>query len=413
MSSSTTLTLSRKTTIYETLLFRVFDQMPKGKMHVQLPDGRSFYFGDSDEVRANIHVNSPTFFMKCILYGDIGFAESYLDGDWHTNNIADVVTWFVLNLNSNTIMTGKGLRKLTGNLFKFVNRVYHARRKNTIEGSRKNISEHYDLGNDFYQLFLDKTMTYSSAIFTSPDQSLEDAQSEKYDRLCRTLKIKPEDHVLEIGSGWGGFAVHAAKNYGCKITTVTISNEQFNYAKQRFANESLQDKIEILLQDYRTLQGKFDKIVSIEMLEAVGHKYLPVYFSKCNELLKEDGSLALQVITSSDKRYEEFRKEVDFIQKHIFPGSQTPSIAAIHNAVNKTTDFNLFDVKDIGLHYAKTLRLWFEVFNQKLDAVKKLGMDERFIRKWNYYLQYCETLFQQRHISVMQIVYSRPNNPKL
>jgi cyclopropane-fatty-acyl-phospholipid synthase len=408
--NSSVLTLSQRFSVYETIIVKLFNQLPNGTLSMQCADGRELRFGNGNEVHANIRITNDDFFTKCVLHGDIGFAESYMDGDWHTTSIADVVTWFILNLEHNPWMSGKGLKRFTGNFMRGVNKLYHAARKNTIAGSRKNISEHYDLGNDFYGLFLDKTMTYSSAIFSSPDQSLEDAQFEKYDRLCRTLKLKPTDHLLEIGSGWGGMAAHAAKNYGCRITTVTISEEQYKYAKDRFVREGLDGQIEILLQDYRLIEGTFDKIVSIEMLEAVGHEYLPQYFKKCNGLLKPGGCIALQVITSRDKRYDEFRKDVDFIQKHIFPGSQTPSLSAIHNAVTKATEMTLFDLKDIGLDYARTLRLWFDAFNHKIDEVKKLGMNEQFIRKWNYYLQYCEAAFQQRHISVVQLVYAQPGN---
>jgi len=408
--SSATLTLTKRLSFYESVFVNLFSQMKKGTLQVQGLDGREFYFGEGNEVKASIRITDSSFFTKCALYGDIGFAESYLDGDWHTDSIANVVTWFVINLNSNPVLTGSGLRRYSSNFLKLINKIYHATRENTITGSKKNISEHYDLGNDFYKLFLDSSMTYSSGIFKSNDSSLVEAQVEKYDRLCRNLKLKSTDHILEIGSGWGGFAVHAVKNYGCKVTTVTISEEQFSYAKALFEKEKLSDRIEIILQDYRTITGRYDKIVSIEMLEAVGHKYLPVFFAKCNKLLKEDGSMALQVITSHDKRYAEFREDVDFIQKHIFPGSQTPSLAAIHAAVNKSSDLGLFDMKDIGIHYAKTLRLWFDAFNEKLADVKKLGMDDRFIRKWNYYLQYCEAIFRQRHISVVQLIYTRPNN---
>ena len=411
--SSSSLTITHKFSLYETLLFRVLGKLEKGQLQIDLPDGHAVYFGSGNEVKALVRVKNNDFFTKCVLYGDIGFAESYLDGDWATDSIANIVTWFILNIDQNSVLAGRGLKKYMSNAFKFVNRIYHNRRKNTIAGSKRNISAHYDLGNDFYSLFLDKTMTYSSAIFTSADQSLEDAQFEKYDRLCRTLKLKPQDNVLEIGSGWGGLALHAAKYYGCHVTTITISEEQFKYAKTRFEREGFAEKIDIRMQDYRTLEGTFDKIISIEMLEAVGHEFLPVYFKKVDELLNKDGSIALQVITSRDKRYKEFRNDVDFIQKHIFPGSQTPSVAAIHGAVSSVSDLNLFDAKDIGLDYARTLRHWYDGFNRKLEEVRALGMDDYFIRKWNYYLQYCEAAFQTRHITVMKMVYTRPNNPKL
>jgi len=406
--SSTTITLTRRFSLYETIFLRIFDKMPYGKLQVELPDGRKYFFGNGEGQRASIRVNNNEFFSKCALYGDIGFAESYMAGDWNTDSIADVISWFILNIEYCAVLTGRGVRKYASNLLHGANKLYHLPRKNTVEGSRKNISEHYDLGNDFYSLFLDNTMTYSSAIFRDGETSLEGAQCEKYDRLCRNLSLKPTDHLLEIGSGWGGMAIHAAKNYGCRVTTVTISAEQFKFAKERITNEGLDQLIDIRLQDYRHITGSFDKIVSIEMLEAVGHEYIPGYFEKCNELLKTNGAMAIQVITSQDKRYHEFRKSVDFIQKHIFPGSQTPSIAYIQKCVNKTTDWNLHDVKDLGLDYARTLRLWFDAFNAKLTEVKRLGMDETFIRKWNYYLQYCEAAFSTTHISVKQLVYVRP-----
>lgn len=408
--NSSALTLSRKLSVSELLIIKLFNKLPNGSLRMEWPDGSDCYFGNGQGVRATIRITNNDFFLKCVLYGDIGFAESYMDGDWHTNSIADIVSWFIINLNHNPILAGKGLKRLTGNFMRMANKLYHFSRKNTLEGSSRNISEHYDLGNDFYSLFLDKTMTYSSAIFKNENQSLEEGQFEKYDRLCRNLDLKASDHLLEIGSGWGGMAVHAAKHYGCKITTVTISNEQFKYAAERFEREGVADRVEILLKDYRLIEGQYDKIVSIEMLEAVGHEYLPVYFKKVNELLKPGGKIGLQVITSRDKRYEEFRKDVDFIQKHIFPGSQTPSLMAVQAAVSKVSELNLFDMKDIGLDYAKTLRMWYDQFNRQLEQVKKLGMDDRFIRKWNYYLQYCDAAFKLQHITVLQLIYNRPQH---
>lgn len=406
--SSTTVTLTRKFSLYESLFIRIFDELPLGHLQMELPDGRRMFFGNGEGQRASIRVNSTDFFSKCVLYGDIGFAESYVNGDWNTDSIADVVSWFILNIEHCSALTGKGLRKYFGNALRLGNKLYHSTRRNTIEGSRRNISAHYDLGNDFYSLFLDKTMTYSSGIFSDASTSLEQAQYHKYDRLCKSLALKSTDHLLEIGSGWGGMAIHAARHYGCKVTTVTISAEQFKFAHERINKEGLASLIDIRLQDYRHITGSFDKIVSIEMLEAVGHEYIPGYFTKCHELLKPNGAMAIQVITSQDKRYNEFRKSVDFIQKHIFPGSQTPSVAYVQQCVNKVTDWNLHDVKDIGVDYARTLRLWFDAFNAKLVEVKKQGMDDTFIRKWNYYLQYCEAAFATRHISVKQLVYARP-----
>ncbi|MDF2455358.1 MAG: cyclopropane-fatty-acyl-phospholipid synthase [Cytophagaceae bacterium] len=411
MDTSLSLIGNNKFSLVELLVLRTFGKMTKGRLHVAMPNGENLYFGGGGEnISAHISVHRSAFFSKCLKYGDIGFAESFIDGDWTTNNITDVVSWFILNMDTNPSISGTKTSSFMTNVFSRINRWYHLSRKNTIAGSRKNISEHYDLGNSFYELFLDPTMTYSSGIFRDEHTTLEESQVEKYDRLCRLLKLKPTDHVLEIGSGWGGFSSHAARNYGCKITTVTISQEQYAYAKQRFVNENISDQVEILLEDYRNIEGKFDKIVSIEMLEAVGHQFMPRYFEKCNELLKENGLLALQVITSPDARYDEMRKGVDFIQKHIFPGSLLPSVARINACINKASNLNLYDIKDIGIDYAKTLNIWCEEFNKKKEEIMALGMDQRFIRKWNYYFQYCEAAFQMRNISVMQLVYTRPNN---
>jgi cyclopropane-fatty-acyl-phospholipid synthase len=253
-------------------------------------------------------------------------------------------------------------------------------------------------------------MTYSSAYFNKDGISLEDAQYAKYERLCQQLRLKPTDHVLEIGSGWGGNAIYMAKHYGCKVTSLTISEEQLKLACERVKAEGLTDKVEILLKDYRELEGTYDKIVSVEMLEAVGDKFLDTYFRQVSTLLKKDGILAIQVITSPDSRYDSLKKGVDWIQKHIFPGSLLPSVAAINGSINRTSDLTMVDLKDLGLHYATTLKLWFEQFNANLSKAKKLGFDDTFIRKWNYYLCYCEAAFAMRNINVMHLVYTRPNN---
>jgi len=256
-------------------------------------------------------------------------------------------------------------------------------------------------------------MTYSSALFTAPAETLEEAQIAKYDRLCRQLKLKPGERVLEIGSCWGGFSRHAAKNYGVRITTVTISEEQFKYARELFQKEGLADRVEIKLQDYRLLEGKFDKIVSIEMLEAVGDEFLETYFAKCHELLAPHGLLAVQMITCPDSRHDALRKNVDWIQKHIFPGSLLLSIHRVNEALRRTGDLFLHDLKDLGLSYAETLKRWRTTFNQNEAGLRALKFDTRFIRKWNYYFSYCEAAFAMRNISVVQAVYTRPNNQTL
>lgn len=408
--STAALAIENKTSIYQSIVVSLLEKMPLGKLHLTLPNGQTLKIGNGVGFHADLSINNPIFFKKCVLYGDVGFGESYVDGDWNTSNITNVISWFLYNVEHSPTISGSKMKSWTVNLFNFFNKIYHFTRANTIEGSRKNISEHYDLSNDFYHLWLDKTMTYSSAYFKSPDESLEQAQYNKYDRLCQQLRLNENDHVLEIGSGWGGMSIHMAKNYGCKVSTVTISQEQFNYAKKRIEEEGLSHKIDIQIQDYRLIDGTFDKIVSIEMLEAVGHKFLDVYFRKCQELLKKDGLFAFQVITSPDSRYDSLRKGVDWIQKHIFPGSLLPSVKAINSSINRTGDMTLIDVKDLGKDYALTLNMWQKKFNSAINEVKSLGFDDRFSRKWNYYLSYCEAAFDLRNINVLQLVYTRPNN---
>jgi cyclopropane-fatty-acyl-phospholipid synthase len=310
-------------------------------------------------------------------------------------------------------MSGSKTKTTALNFLKLYNRLLHFLRPNSVATARKNIAEHYDLGNDFYALWLDATMTYSAALFTSHDQSLADAQAAKYDALCQKLRLVPGDHVLEIGSGWGGFASHAVRHYGCRVTTVTISQAQFDYASERFAREGIADRAEVRLQDYRHITGQFDKIASIEMMEAIGDQYLETYFAKIHEVLKPDGLVAVQFITVPDCRHAELKHGIDWIQKHIFPGSLLLSITRVSEALQRTGDLFLHQLEDFGSHYARTLRMWFENFNSCHENVRALGFDDRFIRKWNYYLQYCEAAFAMRNISVVHAVYTRPNNPRL
>lgn len=399
-----------KRSFYEKMILGLFEKMELGTLNVSMPSGEQIRIGNGNGVSASIEIKDSDFFRRCVLYGDIGFGECYVDGLWDTDNITNVIEWFLLNVDNAPTVSGSSVQSFALNVLKVFNKIYHFKRANSVSGSRKNISEHYDLSNDFFATFLDPTMTYSSAYFREEAMTLHQAQTEKYDRLCRQLHLKPTDHVLEIGSGWGGNAIHIAKNYGCKVTTATISEEQYKLAKERIARENLSDKINVVLQDYRLLEGKFDKIVSIEMLEAVGAEFLDAYFKKCNELLAKNGILAIQVITCPDSRFESLRTGVDWIQKHIFPGSLLPSVAAINRSINNTGDLTLVDLKDIGLHYAKTLAMWRDRFNDNLTEVKKLGFDDHFIRKWNYYLSYCEGAFAMRNINVMQMVYARPNN---
>lgn len=411
---TTKLTGTAKRDLYEFVFDMIFKPMREGRLTVELPDGRKFHYGDGQGgVHADITMRNRDMFKKCFWTGDVGFGESYVDGDWDTTDITRVIEWMIRNVeNHPTLMADK--KKVTPvNWLGLLNVIKHLAKMNSIYGSRKNISAHYDLGNDFFKLFLDPTMTYSSAYFKKPDQDLQQAQIQKYDELCQKLRLKETDKVLEIGGGWGGFAVHAAKNYGCHVTALTVSREQFDYATKRFFEEGVNKLAEIKFLDYRLMEGKFDKIVSIEMIEAVGDKYLDTYFAKCHELLAKDGLLGLQMILSPDHRYESFRDNVDWIQKHIFPGSLLPSMKRITQALNRTGSLCLLDYEDITDHYVRTLAMWRENFNAKAAEVKGLGFDESFVRKWNYYWSYCEAAFKTRNISVAQAVYTRPNNTNI
>lgn len=397
------------------MVIRLLATMPRGGLRLQHEDGRVRYFGaPGAPVTAQVVLrNDAEFFKRCAFYGNIGMGEAYTAGLWDTNDIAAVISWFILNVNALQGAATSAASLPGVNLLKLVNWFRHLRRENTVDTSRRNIAEHYDLGNKFYRLWLDPSMTYSSARFEDAGQPLEDAQRAKYDALCRKLKLVATDHVLEIGCGWGGFAVHAARNYGCRITGVTISEEQAAYARQRVADEGLQERIEILIQDYRHITGRFDKIVSIEMLEAVGDKYHDSFFAKCAEVLTPDGLLGVQMITVPDCSYGSLKKNVDWIQKHIFPGSLLLSVGRINEVLMKTGDLFMHDLEDLGADYARTLSTWHENFNASKSQVEALGFDEPFVRSWNYYLKYCEAAFATRNISVVQATYTRPNNSSL
>ncbi|MCS6884351.1 MAG: cyclopropane-fatty-acyl-phospholipid synthase family protein [Acidobacteriota bacterium] len=396
--------------VYEALVHQAFSGMKRGQLRMTLPSGAVVVYGSGAQgPLAAIKVNREEFFRKCVLYGDIGFGEAYVDGDWDSDDIVAVISWFIANIDSAPTLSG-GRNLLWGNLLRFVNRLGHQLRRNTLVGARRNIKAHYDLSNELFELFLDPSMTYSCARFEGSITELEAAQKCKYETMCRKLKLRPEHHLLEIGCGWGGFAIYAAGNYGCQITAITISEQQYEYAVRRVQEAGLDSRVRILLCDYREVKGEFDRIVSIEMLEAVGHKYLSSFFRKCHELLKKDGILGLQVIICPDSRYKSLRRGVDWIQKHIFPGSLLPSIAAINKAINDTGDMYLHGLEEMGLHYAKTLATWRDNFNANLPDIYSLGFNEKFVRKWNYYFSYCEAAFRMRNINVVQMIYSRPNN---
>ncbi len=399
---------------YAGLVLSALEKMTAGCLRLTLPDGFTRVIGSPGaEITASMRVLDGAFFKKCVLFGDVGFGESYVDGDWETDSIERVISWAILNVENSPGAAGSKARALALNVLQFVNRLRHLLRPNSVRMSRRNIAEHYDLGNAFYGLWLDPTMTYSSGCFSSPDQSLEASQHEKYERLCRGLRLRPSDSVLEIGCGWGGFSEHAAKHHGCRITAVTISEAQRAFAAERMRREGLSERVEIRLQDYRTLSGSYDKVVSIEMMEALGDSHLPTFCSQLHRLLKPHGLAALQFITVPDSRHAELRRGVDFIQKHIFPGSLLLSLGRVNETFGRTSDLFLHDLKDFGSSYARTLRFWWANFNARAEEVQALGFDKRFLRKWNYYLQYCEAAFARRNVSVVQAIYTRPNNPIL
>ena len=352
-----------------------------------------------------ISVNDMRFYIDVMLAGSNGAASAYRDGFWSCNNLTGLFQLMVRNLDT--------LDKLEGGFASIGNwwlKRRHKSRSNTRNGSRQNIHAHYDLGNEFFELMLDPTMTYSSGYFLSEESNMEEASIEKLDRICRKLNLQINDHVVEIGTGWGSFAIHAASHYGCRVTTTTISKEQFKFASERIRKLGLRDKIDIRLSDYRDLRGKYDKLVSIEMIEAVGHDFLPAYFSACSNLLKENGQACIQAITMPDHRYDQYLKNSDFIQQFIFPGSCVPSITAIQNAITKGSDLRISQLEDFGQHYARTLDQWRRTFISEFEAVENMGYSEDFNRLWEYYLCYCEAGFLERYTGVIQFVLDKPGS---
>ena len=418
-----------KPSFYRTAVLRSFAAMTRGHLRIELPDGTSHELGTHAAAVqlalplalpafALIRVKRDAFFKKCLFAGDIGFAESYIDGDWETPHLAAVIAWFLLNVEDAPTLSGsakKHAQSFALNLLRHTNRLGHLLRPNSREIARRNISEHYALSNDFFALFLDPSMMYSSAKWPAahPHFTLEEAQREKNDALCRSLRLAPSDHVLEIGTGWGGWSLHAAQTYGCRVTTVTISQQQYDLARSRIAAAGLTDRVEVQLRDYRDLTGTYDKIVSIEMMEAIGHRYLPDFTAVLNRVLKPDGLLALQFITCPDSRYDAFRTGIDFIQKHIFPGSLLLSLNRVNDLLSRSGGFTLHHIDDLGHDYARTLRLWHDNFRHRTEQILALGFDDRFMRKWSYYLAYCESAFAMRNISVVQTLHTRANNLSL
>ncbi|MGA0027008.1 MAG: class I SAM-dependent methyltransferase [Steroidobacteraceae bacterium] len=355
----------------------------------------------SPEVRIEVH--DPAFWADAAFGGTVGAGESYIRGDWSCDDLTGLVRLMVANRAVMNAMDG-GMALVSAPL----RRILHWVHRNNPQGSRRNIAAHYDLGNDLFRLFLDETMAYSCGIFTRPDASLHEASLAKFDAICRKLDLRPGERLVEIGTGWGGLAIHAARHYGVEVTTTTISREQHDYAREWIDREGLGGQITLLLDDYRDLQGRFDKLVSVEMIEAVGHRYLGTYLGKISALLEPHGAALIQAITLQDQYYQQALRSVDFIQRFIFPGSFIPSVTVILEAMRDQTDLKLFHLEDIGPHYATTLRHWRERFMARLPEVRALGYPDEFIRMWEFYLCYCEGGFLERQLGDVHLLLTKP-----
>jgi cyclopropane-fatty-acyl-phospholipid synthase len=368
--------------------------------------GDVFEFGeDADKTGlvAHIVVHHISAYHDVMLNGTVGSGEAYMRGAWSTPDLVKVIRIFVRNM---ALMSQWDSKKPLWQ--RMAMKLLHWANSNHLTGSRRNISAHYDLGNDFFEQFLDPTMMYSSAIYPHPEATLEQAQRFKLDRICRKLQLRPDDHIIEIGTGWGGFALHAASHFGCRVTTTTLSREQFDHTRARVDAAGLGDRITVLLQDYRELEGHYDKLVSIEMIEAVGAKFFPQYFAKCSALLKPHGMGLIQAITISDQRYQQALKEVDFIQRYIFPGGCLPCNAVLAQHVASDTDMQIVHWEDITVHYARTLAQWREGFWNRINAIQTKGYHDVFVRMWDFYLAYCEGGFAERAIHTSQLVFAKP-----
>jgi cyclopropane-fatty-acyl-phospholipid synthase len=388
------------------LLFKRLQQIPKGQLRI-IDGQRTDVFGQANnhaEFSGTIVVHDHTAIADIAFGGSLGAAEAYMQGKWSSPNLVQLVRLMSANIDF--------LNSMDDNRFfakRLTDRFYHWLNRNNHRGSRQNIAAHYDLSNDFFALFLDPEMMYSAAVFENEDTDLDTAALFKLDLVCQKLALKPEDHLLEIGTGWGGMALYAAQNYGCRVTTTTISQQQYEAACQRVAEAGLEDRVTVLCEDYRNLTGQFDKLVSIEMIEAVGSEYYREYFRGCASLLKDNGLMLLQAITIPAQRYQYAQDSVDFIQRYIFPGGSLPSHEAILTSVRQHTDLEMINMQEIGSDYAKTLDIWCQRFMNKLEDVRSLGFDERFIRMWHFYLCYCQGAFEERVIGTSQMLLAKPD----
>ena len=387
------------------LMLKVLAKLQVGSLTLK-EQGETLVFGsktDPAAPHAEVHVHDTDLYRRILTGGGIAAGETYIEGLWSSPDLTAVTRAFSANLAMLGAMSDR-----QNLLAKTTLKLSHWARRNTASRSRENISAHYDLGNGFFSLFLDPSMMYSSAVFPTPQSDLATASRHKLHLICEDLELKPEDHLVEIGTGWGGMAIYAAEHYGCRVTTTTISREQFDYTVDAVAKRGLQDRITVLFDDYRDLTGKFDKLVSIEMIEAVGHQFYDTYFQTVSRLLKPHGKAVIQAITMTEQRYEQARDSVDFIKRYIFPGGCLPSLTVISDALARMTDMQMANLRDITRDYADTLNAWHEGFLEKLDRVRAMGFDDRFINMWRYYLSYCEGGFRERIIGTYQITMTKP-----
>ena len=390
------------------LVISLLDKLELASIEVE-EDGQITRLGNHQaELCGKIIIQDPSMYVDFVKGGSIAAAEAYIAKKWSTPNLTEVIQVFARCQAQLDEIENKGAW-----FTQLKNKLFHRKNANTQSGSKNNILAHYDLGNELYTRFLDSTMMYSSAIYSDTAEKLHDAQLNKLKTICDKLNLSSTDHLIEIGTGWGGLAIFAAEHYGCKVTTTTISDAQYEFAVQQVKSKGLDDKITLLKQDYRLLEGKYDKLVSIEMIEAVGHEFMAEFFSKCNSLLKENGLMLIQAITILDSRYDHYRNNVDFIQRYIFPGGCLPSIAIMSKHIAEQSNMMRDNIQDIGLHYARTLFDWRKEFDRNWQALTSFGFDEQFKRLWHFYLSYCEGAFLERVISTHQLVMRKPNYKSL
>jgi len=397
--------LSALTRLARHLLLSQLRKIRHGRLRL-IDSGLDETFGSTSAAApfdVTLRVRNPLFYSDAVFAGTVGAGEAYINGYWHCDDLTALVRLMVVN---RPLMNDvdSGWSRLSAPLL----RLAHWMNRNHKAGSRRNISAHYDLGNRFFELFLDETMAYSCGIFERADSSLLAASLAKFDAACTKLDLRPGQHLLEIGTGWGGLAIHAARHYGCRVTTTTISRAQYDLARERVARAGLNGQITILLEDYRDLRGSYDALVSIEMIEAVGHQYLDTYFGCCSRLLAPHGAMLLQSITIRDQFYDQARRSVDFIKRFIFPGCCIPSVKALTDSLARASDLKIFHLEDIGPHYATTLKVWRERFLARQSEVRALGYPESFVRMWEYYLCYCEGGFEERQLGDVQMLLTKP-----